>query len=388
MALSTAWRVLQNRVHDALRREHGVVYDVAVDSERVGRDSRRLVLLTDPLPELRYRAGRLLTGTLEQLAQEGVTDEEVRTETGLTLRAWDEPGADLAAADAAALDALLGLPFKQLERHRDEQAALATALVAVQDEVVTVLPLRPVARWSATWEPGRAFWPDPRVAQTSVAAARRRLVVGEGGVTLAVSEREPLTVPYRFCEAVLAWEDGSRRLLGADGFSVSVLPWEWHDGADAVALVDRAAPAELVIPMGPGEGPPPELARPVPAPPPPRQRWAPWALLPLWALVSLALTTFAFTPVDVSGHSDLGSYIAYGCDRVSALEVLRDGPGPLVSELPPPGDRQLADACRNEARVDVGFAVGGAMSLVTAVVMTGRSLLRMLRNRRARARSR
>ena len=402
-ALARGWRVLQHRVHDALRREHAVVYDVAVESERVGRDSRRLVLLTDPLPEVRYRAGRLLARALEQLAQEGVTDEEVRAETGLTLRAWDEPGADLAAADAAVLDALLGLPFNDLERHRDEQAALladdvtaalrealGTALVAVPDEVVTVLPLTPVARWSATWEPGRAFWPDPRVAQASVAAARRRLVVGEGGVTLAVSEREPVTVPYQFCEAVLAWEDGSRRLFCADGFSVSVLPWEWHDGAGAVALIDRAAPAEIVVPMGAGEGPPPELAAPVTAPAAapvaPKRGWALWALFPVWVLVLVAMTTLAFTPVDVSGRSDLGPYIAYGCDRGSALEVLREGPGPQVLALPPPGDRQLGDACRNEARIEVGLAVTGVMSLVTTFVMTGRGLLRVLRNRRARRR--
>lgn len=398
LALSTGWRLLQHRLHDALRREHAVVYDIAIDSERVGRDNRRLVLLTDPLPELRYRAGQLLSRTLEELVQAGVTDEEVRSETDLTLRAWNEPGADLAAADAATLDALFGLPFTDPEQHRHEQSmltaddvtaalreALQTALVAIPDEVVTVLPLTPVARWSAAWEPGQTFWPDPRVAQTAVAAARRRLFVGPGGVTLASSEREPVTVAYRSCEALLAWDDGSRRLLGADGYSVTVLPWEWHEGPHAVTLVDQAAPADLVVPMGVGDGPPPELAAPVPTAARAPHRWVSWALLALWAVVSLALIPVAFTPVDVATNSDPGPYVEYGCDRGSALEVLRKGSGPLVTALPPPGGRQLEDACRSEAEVEVVLSAAGAISLIAASIVTTRQLLRLLRDRRAPA---
>ena len=399
VAVTTAWQILRHRIYDALRVEQAVIYDVAIDTERVGRDGRRLVLLTDPLPEVTYRAGQLLTRVLEQLQQDGVTTEEVDRERTAALRAWEQPGTDAALADIAVLDTLVGMPAGDGTAIRAEQEALTTddvtsalrdalttALVSVPDQVVTTLPLGHVARWSRSWEQGRVFLPAPQLAQSSVAAASRRLVIGERGVTLSASEREPVTVRYAECEAVLSWDDGSRRLMGTDGFQIAVLPWEWQDGLDAVDLLGRSAPADRVVPMGAGDGPPDLHAAPpaLPALPARRQFSSAWWFL-AWAVLSLIFVPFALTPVTLPPQSPQAVYDHLQCGRDSSLDVVLHGPGPATTAVPPLERRALHDVCINEARFDVGLSGAGVLSFMACVVVAGRRVHAAVRARRHRA---
>lgn len=391
LAVNTAWRLLQLRMQDSLRREHAVVYDIGVDGERVGARSRRLVLLTDPLPEVRYRAGKLLLRTFEQTLEDGFTPAELRVERLNTLRSWSEPGAGLALADSWTHDTLVG------ERPRDEaelraeldgltaddvtealREAARTALFAVPDEVVTALPLKPAARWSSSWQPGQMFMPSAAIVRAAPARNSRRLFVGDTGITLAASEHEPVSVAFDQCQAVLTWRDGSRRLIGDDGFQAFVAPWEWHEGPSAVDLLDRGTPQHLLVDMGEGEGPPEELAAAPVVEQAPRPRYL---LMLLWAALSLGLMAFAVTPVEVSTHEDPGPLAYLGCDRASALEVLRDGPGPRVTGQSGPAATQLIEACRQEAMAEAVLGAAGVISLLACGVVA----VRFVQKRRAQA---
>jgi hypothetical protein len=198
---------------------------------------------------------------------------------------------------------------------------------------------------------------------------------------LALSERDPVTVPFADCAAVLRWEDGSRRLIGIDGFQVAVAPWEWHEGAAAVGLLDRAVPADLVVPMGAGDGPPDDLLHQPPDEQPLRPRYL---LLALWALISLAFMGIGVSPVDITNHDELGPLVTVGCDRATPVHVLRDGPGPRATARAGPAADRLAEACREEAVVELVLAAGAGVSLAACGVVTARRIGRS----RARARSR
>ena len=71
-ATAAALRLLREEVLEDLRRRHGLVYDVDLQRQRVGRDLRRWTLECDPLPEHHLRAAALLTQTVERLRRDGV----------------------------------------------------------------------------------------------------------------------------------------------------------------------------------------------------------------------------------------------------------------------------------------------------------------------------
>jgi zinc protease len=58
-----------------------------------------------------------------------------------------------------------------------------------------------------------------------------------------------LTVRFGECEVMLAWPDGARRLIGRDGFVVTVEPTLWTDGSSLPSRLDAGVPADRVVPM-------------------------------------------------------------------------------------------------------------------------------------------
>ena len=77
------------------------------------------------------------------------------------------------------------------------------------------------------------------------------MIVGPEGVSWQNAEGRSLTVRFDDCVGVLAGSNGVRVLWGRDGFSVRVVPADWRGGPDAVARIDAAIPANLVLPLDP-----------------------------------------------------------------------------------------------------------------------------------------
>jgi hypothetical protein len=183
-----------------------------------------------------------------------------------------------------------------------------------------------------------------------------------------------VNVDYRQCAGVLAWSDGSRVLYGNDGFVVRLLPWQWQDGAKAVAEVDAGLDPALVVDMGEGSGPPPApspTAAPAPAGGLSRGVKRVLAVLAL-ALVGMLALVMPFTsttlrPTEIDGVEaaavpvDGSGYVRCGG---SALAVLRGG-----ADVPDSGPvtPAIAGACEDEALVSV------AMGSVCAVLFVGGS---------------
>jgi hypothetical protein len=111
--------------------------------------------------------------------------------------------------------------------------------------------------------PGEAIWDHPlpllrpRGTPTIVRGRRwrsvnwpadaTRLVIGDEGVELRAGKDER-TVPVSSVVGMLAFEDGLRHVIQADGFGLWVDPLDWHSGPRAVERLDRVIPAELHLP--------------------------------------------------------------------------------------------------------------------------------------------
>ncbi len=76
----------------------------------------------------------------------------------------------------------------------------------------------------------------------------RSLVVGDEGVSLVGSEGAA-TVAFADCVVLLAWPDGGRALIGADGMGCALEPTLYPLTREHLATIERAVPQHLMVPM-------------------------------------------------------------------------------------------------------------------------------------------
>ena len=152
--------------------------------------------------------------------------------------------------------------------------------------------------------------------------AHDRVVLDDDGATLVRGE-QLATVRFDACTAVLAWPDGARHLIGADGVEVHLEPALFHGLASAIPALDHRVPAGLRTDMAardPESIPRPQLrlptikapvqpTGPLPTPPrlgPPGSRWT-WRgyLINLLACLGIfvALATGFIDPAELRALS-------------------------------------------------------------------------------------
>lgn len=267
-ALSAAMRILEKRLVKRLRTELAVVYQVAVSAQYLDARTLHVVAGCDPVLEHAPEALEALREEIDRLASDGPDPAEVEADRSGLQREWEDPNAGYAVADLLATDELLGAerrtPAAIAKAVRSVTAGEVaevvdrgrrTALWGVPQHVGGPSAVRRVGVSSPSRVEGRRLRPTP---QAALAGQRpeARLVVGDRGVGMDCGEDAHVHVEYDRCAAVLSWSDGVRVLYGDEGFILGVKPWEWEDGAAAVAEVDARVDPTLVLDMGEGPGPP------------------------------------------------------------------------------------------------------------------------------------
>jgi hypothetical protein len=94
-----------------------------------------------------------------------------------------------------------------------------------------------------------------RIRSADYPLDRRRLVIGEDGVSLEQGQAVD-TVRYAECAALLEWSDGGLRLIGRDGVSIRIRiePTLWRLKNHAAHLAEKVGPSRLVsMPYRPSE---------------------------------------------------------------------------------------------------------------------------------------
>ncbi|WP_433374532.1 M16 family metallopeptidase [Actinoplanes sp. CA-142083] len=270
--------VLERRMFRELRQEGGLSYSVQASYEGRADGTALITAAADALPENRHAVLGGMVDVLAAMEAGRITPPEVQSVV-------DQACDDLAHAEerggrlpGQAMGLLVGRPVQSLEEARSELRAVTSEQVA---EVAAAacgagLLITPAGA-GADW----AGYDEAPVVSDSVVtgrsylardAASTRLVIGAEGVSLTGPDG-PATIRFAECEAMLVWPDGGRRLIGADGITVSAEPTHYWGAGNAIRDLDQRVPEQVrVLLPGRDRIPPPFGA----VPPIWSARW--WAL--------------------------------------------------------------------------------------------------------------
>jgi zinc protease len=248
--------LLERAVHDGLRQRTGGVY--APWSGIVTVDDHRAVVAagSDVVPEM---LGTIVEAGLDisrGLATEGVPrlwlDEAIATR----LQALARPEAAFAIALGAAYAVLSDRVPKSQEELVEELRITDPQLVDVAARAFHDSLLLGVPEGA---DLGKHIDPVafPEVEPTPE-ASRHRHVNWPADLTTFAADAESIesatTHTARRLQTadvvcLLAWRDGTRRVVGRDGSVIEMEPQQWARGQELTAVLDTAVPAELHLPM-------------------------------------------------------------------------------------------------------------------------------------------
>jgi hypothetical protein len=269
---------LRDRLSARLRRAENLKFEVAAATGWLGDGLSRLAVVVEgPAGVGPWVRDDLLTA-LDQVVEGAVPAADMERWARNTHATAFSAGV-LARLDAAARAELLGEPdlAAQATPHALMAVSGEAARAAVAQCLGSTLMRLPegVAMDDPRWIrlprlteqnplPGRNYEPVPGSPMTG-----GHLVVGPEGVVLSGRDGQS-TVRWATCEAVVAWPDGRRLLIGADDSRVPLDPRQWQGGQEAVVAVDTSTPPDRLVVMDvPVQAAPPSApAAPVPAGPP------------------------------------------------------------------------------------------------------------------------
>ncbi|MFF1868679.1 insulinase family protein [Kitasatospora herbaricolor] len=262
--LQLALAVLQERLRNTARHQHGLSYDVSCASAAAGLGrGERVVYLDAREGEEQRVAGLLWEGALK-LAAEGPSEEEVAEEIAAARELFLDPRAVSFELELAASAELFGTPYRPvperlalLEKVTAEQVHQAFA--RAMDSALLVVPpgtevsLRrpdgsplPEARCTTAGLPadGQQFRPSVKDRLFHPAARKARLVLNDAGVWLRDPAGDVHHIPYEEVVGVEIQGPG-RTVFGAGPCVIPVLPEMFAGLTPGLRALDAAVPEEL-----------------------------------------------------------------------------------------------------------------------------------------------
>lgn len=300
-AAGLACRFVDEELGRVLRFERGITYTVGGAYERITAGSSHAVFSVESEQSRHAELTEAFVEVLERVAAEGPSQEYLDRSLAQVERALRDEEEEFVVGhmDRQAAQYLLGGPRRSVadvlaETHRVTRDDVATALRAIEESALYLLPPHgelPESRYrmmtTGSFSAVHGDWYRSTVDD-------EQLVVGAEGISRVDGDR---IATVRWAEAVggMWWNDGSRSVLGKDGFRVLVVPADWQNGADAVRRIDASMPPGLMVAMGDG-GPKPKPWRGPPPKAPRKPGAAAWA-----GVLAAFVLGLLFVAVGVSG---------------------------------------------------------------------------------------
>jgi hypothetical protein len=247
--------LLRDRLVERLRFADAVAYSPWTSLRRLRGDLGHLVLVADSAPDDDAAAAVGLRDVVDDVAERGVTPEEIATAAGRVDD--DDRETSIGRIEATAGAALLGLPPPP-ERLGTAVAAVppdrVQEVVAAARDTALLLVREPddapegLDDLLPAWSPGLPGG-EPRYAGDDE-RRRRRIVVTDEGIGQHSGRDQFVTVPWAALSGVLAWDDGTRHVLGTDAFVLRVEPGDVPDHETLRDLIDRYAGPGRIAPQG------------------------------------------------------------------------------------------------------------------------------------------
>lgn len=261
--------ILQRRLTQALRHDHGLTYDVGMGAQEIDPDHLHTWLTADVLPEQVPMAAHVLLSTFETLTASGAQDAELATYRRRIEDVYESPAGPIGLLERQARAVLNGRPARSAADSMRLAAEVLPADVAkaAQSLWETMLVAAPYDVPAIQGRMGRA----PSFSAMTITGGKVHKPVTGDSPTLTVSDegvmltREPgehVTVRYADAAALLRWNDGKRSLIGGDGFTMVLDPAQWKNGAAVVSAAIASIPDDLVLPL---DRPGPATPEPQPA---------------------------------------------------------------------------------------------------------------------------
>jgi hypothetical protein len=238
--------VLERMLKARLRDEAGAAYAPWSTYQPVDADHAVLFAGSDVTPKLLPKLAGEVTGLIGRIKESGLPREFIDDAKVMRIQMMQDPYNVSMMAYAAAHRVL----------HGREPESLGEVISEIQD--ATPESLQPLATQFATslllGIDGDAAWDDemPRLELTTHAPAatgrkfRHRdwpavgdeLRIADDRVEI-VSGDQARSMAYSEVEGMMAFADGGRYLVDADGWSLGIEPTTWRNGQAATALVDK-----------------------------------------------------------------------------------------------------------------------------------------------------
>jgi zinc protease len=247
--------VLQRRLTQVLRHEHGTTYGVQLSSEELDRDLIHSWVAADALAEQTPMAAHGMLTTFQSLCAAGCEYGEIKDYVRRAVDAYESPTGPAMLLQGMAHSTLSGRPVRDardLLREADETtpADVGRAAQALYDHMLVAAPgvlpavqgrMGMVPAWSSRTITGK---------QHKSADSDAILTTGDEGVMLTGGPGKHVTVRYDSVAALLRWNDGRQALVGDDGFVVQLDPDEWPGGRAVPDSVAARVPPDVVIDLG------------------------------------------------------------------------------------------------------------------------------------------
>lgn len=235
-ATAAALELARRRLHERLRVEEGLVYDVHADFESLGAEQAHVVLAAGCLDEHAERVAAVTLDVLEELASSGSSEEEVTTARDRAGRS--DPGTAenvRARLDLETTELLLGAAPGAAERDEADLDRLDPAAVAeaLRDALGTALVIVPEGCPRPREDLATLERRLPAVEGRRFKARGLRqgdeLVVGEAGLTLT-DDDGVVTIPAGEVAFVSQGSGGALTVHGVDGSWVEIDPAALQEG--------------------------------------------------------------------------------------------------------------------------------------------------------------
>ena len=265
-ATRIALDIYADALRERLRYELALSYSIEHDLHALTADVSHLCVTADVADEHIATWLEEATTILEQLVGNGPSDDVLaRTKARYRRYDRDEPAATGWAAMCAEWE-LVGRPVPAHADHAAEYDGVTTQAVAqaLDDMRASLLVLGPDGTpvpasfaeypvYSSARLDGRRHRPASRRDRMRRHLRDVELFSSQDGVA-SVSEAGWVTAPYERTVLCIRGED-QRTLLTDDGFFLPIFASAWTHGSELIDEIDRAIPADLVVPDWPAPDP-------------------------------------------------------------------------------------------------------------------------------------
>ena len=260
-ALGLGWRAAEQRAMRRLRYERGLIYSLSASNNPPNSEDSNIVFTAECTDANVDAVQKGLFEVLDEIAAEGPSEEE-RGHWLLTMEtAAADPNEAASMAYTYAEDELLDIA-RTNETMLAEMRAVTNsdAATALREAMESALLLIPEEDAEAPPPPFKEFesaaptmkLSGKRFPLKGIKGRLRRegcAVIGDAGVAWQKPDGEQAGVAFDECEALLTWTDGTVQLVDANGSWFSVDSSTLRDGDELKASLERAVPADRVIPM-------------------------------------------------------------------------------------------------------------------------------------------